>query len=468
MTLPTRTPLPARPAQDGLGLPVSPPAAPPATSWWWKGSLTLLALTTLASLAWLGHQQLRQRADEQLSRLTVAVQQQDLTQRLRVSGQVQPIRQVNVSPRESGRLVELFVEQGDRVQAGQLLARMDYGDLQGGLVQAEGRIAELQARLAEQKAGEQPETLAAAQARLVAAESKRDLARTELERYRLLVAEGAIAQEQLDSKQANLEQAEADVQANRQELLRLETGTRQESIQQTEAQIRQAQGQLQQQRARILDTEVRAPFAGVVIQRYADVGAIVTPTTSASDSTAATSSSLLALAEGIEVRADVPEAQVGNVQVGQEVEIRTVAFPDQAVQGRVKRIAPATVVVKEVTIFRVTIEPQLTSDASRFLRAGMNVSVDFLGEPQPAALTVPAVALIYQDGQEGVILWDPQSRRPIYRPVQTGITQTGVTQVLTGLTLTDRVFTSLPPQVKLDDLIKQSPNQTLPTPTEDP
>ncbi|MEN9262080.1 MAG: efflux RND transporter periplasmic adaptor subunit [Thermostichus sp. HHBFW_bins_43] len=413
-----------------------------------------LLLAGLGGGGILVQRQFQQRTAQRLQTLTVPVQVTDLTQRLRVSGQVQPIRQVNVSPRESGRLLELFVDQGDEVVEGQLLARMDYGDLTSGLLQAQARIQELQARLAELQAGERPQVIASAQARVDAAQSQVELAQTEFNRIQALVQEGVVARSELDQRLARLEQAQAELRSAQQELERLQLGSRPEAIQQTQAQIAQAQADLAQRQSRVADTEVRAPFAGIVVQRFAEIGSFVAPTTAASDATAASSSSILALAQGIEVRAEVPEAQIAQVQVGQPVEIRSLAYPDQVVQGRVKRIAPATVVVREVTVFRVLVEPEPGVD---FLRTGMNVSVDFIGDPQPQALTIPSVALIYEQGQEGVILLDPQSQRPVYRQVETGITQSGLTQILSGLEVGDRVFTSLPPGTTLESLIKAEP-----------
>jgi HlyD family secretion protein len=385
--------------------------------------------------------------------LTVPSQRADLSQNLRVSGQVHPIRQVNISPREAGILAEVLVEQGDFVEAGQLLARMDYGDLGAGLQQAQGRLGELQARLAELEAGEREQTIAAAQARWEAAVAELEWTEQDVERFRQLQERGAIALGDLDRRQATLEQRRAEVKAAAQELERLRAGTRPEVIRQVEAQIAQAQAQVQQQQSRINDTEVRAPFAGIVVQRYADAGAFVAPTTSASTATAASSSSILALAEGLEIRADVPEALIGQIEENQRVEIRSVSFPDQVVQGRVQRIAPSTVVVQEVTIFRVTITP---IEAADILRIGMNVSVDFVGDPVTDALTVPAVALIYQDNQAALIVWDPLQQQPQYRLVATGVTQGGLTEIRQGLEPGEKVFTALPPGQTLEELIRAS------------
>ncbi len=442
--------------QNGAQDSVLPPdflVPPPKKRW----PLRLLVLTlVLASMAGAGVTLQRlnqQRAAQQALDQTVVAQTVDLSERFRVSGRVQPVRQVNVSPRQAGILADLIVEEGDTVAEGQLLARMDYGDLTSALRQSQGRLQELQARLAELEAGERPETIAAATARVDSIAVQVELARKDLERFQDLAVAGVIAQDELDRRQATLEQREADLQALQEDLARLELGTRQEVIAQVRAQIAQAEAQIQQQQSRLAETEVLAPFSGVVLQRFADIGAFVTPTTSASEATAASSSSILSLAQGLEIRADVPEAQISRVQVGQEVEIQSIAFPDQIVQGRVRRIAPATIVIREVTVFRVFLEP---IDRTDLLRIGMNVSVEFVGQDLPEALTVPSVALIYQDGKEGLIVWNSDTQSPQYREVSTGVTQAGLTQIVTGLEPGDRVFTALPPRVNLDKLIREA------------
>jgi len=80
------------------------------------------------------------------------------------------------------------------------------------------------------------------------------------------------------------------------------------------------------------DTIIRAPFAGIVTQKYATVGAIVTPTTSASSTASATSTSIVALASELEIKVNVPETDI-QVKNGQRVEIVADAYPDRT-EGR--------------------------------------------------------------------------------------------------------------------------------------
>jgi HlyD family secretion protein len=112
-----------------------------------------------------------------LAKLTVPVQAQNLTVRITANGSVVPIQSVNLSPKTSGRLAKLFVEQGDKVQQGQRVALMENGDLQARYLQAKANLTKAQASLAEVQAGSRPEEIAQAQARLLQAQARLDEAR---------------------------------------------------------------------------------------------------------------------------------------------------------------------------------------------------------------------------------------------------------------------------------------------------
>jgi HlyD family secretion protein len=81
------------------------------------------------------------------------------------------------------------------------------------------------------------------------------------------------------------------------------------------------------------------------------------------------------------------------------------------------------------------------------------------GSPAQASGRCPRWLILREESQEGVLLLDPQTRRPVYRRVETGITQGGVTQILSGLQAGDRVFTALPPGVNLETLIQRAEQQ---------
>ncbi|MEC4896258.1 MAG: efflux RND transporter periplasmic adaptor subunit, partial [Oscillatoria sp. PMC 1050.18] len=425
-----------------------------------------------------------------LEQLTVSVTEQDLTVKIEANGTVVPVKSVNISPKNAGILAKLYVDQGEIVEEGQRLAEMENAELQAQYLQVKANLEEAKARLAEARAGSRQEEIAQAQARLGQAEARLqearsripeqiqqaeaqvdaararyDLAQKRLDRNQELVAQGAIAQDRFDevenevrSAQANLLEAQrrleqtrntnnpeiAQLQASVAEaeaaLAQLREGARQEEIERLQAAVAAAEAQVVAAEVRLEDTVITAPFAGIITQKYATEGAFVTPTTSASNTASATSSSILAIAEGLEVLAKVPEVDVGQLKPGQPVEIIADAYPEEVFQGEVELIAPEAVVEQNVTSFEVRVSLQTGQDR---LRSGMNVDVTFLGNTVKDTLVVPTVAIVTREGETGVMVPD-EDRLAEFRPVTIGLTLENQTQILSGLQAGELVFIDLP------------------------
>jgi len=391
-----------------------------------------------------------------VARLTVPVESQVLTVRITANGRVQPVQTVNISPKATGILRELLVEQGDRVRAGQIIARMENEDVAARMMQARAQVAEAQARLAAVRSGNRPEEIAQrraeverAQAQVRDAETRVQLANQRLERNRMLASQGAISRDALDEvireangARANLEQAQASLRAAEQSLNLSRNGSRAEDIAQAEAQLASALGNLRSIEVQQEDTVLRAPFDGIVTQKYATEGAFVTPTTSASDATSATSTAIVAIASGLEILAEVPEVDIGQIRLGQAVEIRADALPNQVFTGEVRLVAPEAVVRQNVTSFQVRV--RLLTGQNKLL-SGMNVDLDFLGDRLDNAIVVPTVAIVTKDGENGVLV-PGERNQPEFRPVTLGTAVGNQTQILDGIEPGDRVFIDLPPQ----------------------
>lgn len=404
-----------------------------------------------------------------LSELTVPVKAQDLTVRIEANGTVVPIQTVNLSPKSAGVVQKLYVEQGDKVEAGQIIAQMDSATLQAELMQARANLAQAEANVAQVRSGSRSETIAQAQASVAQAEAqvreaqaRLDLASDRVRRNQSLADEGAISRDRLDEMtseaqraRASVEQAQAAVREARQRLAERQTGSRPEEIAQAEAQVLEARGRVQAVETRIDDTVVRAPFAGVITQKYATEGAFVTPTTSASTNSSATSTSIVALASGLEILAEVPEVDIGQIKDGQAVEITADAFPDQVFEGKVRLIAPAAVEEQNVTSFQVRVA--LTSGQEE-LRSGMNVDLTFLGTKLNQALVVPTVAIVTKEGQTGVLVVNDENQ-PEFQPVTIGPSIGNQTQVMEGVNSGERVFVELPENKKLTDFIQEKPQE---------
>ena len=428
-----------------------------------------------------------------LNKLTVPVQAQNLTVRIPANGTVVPVQSVNLSPNTAGRLAKLFVEQGDKVQQGQKLALMENGELQARYFQAKANLSKAVASLSEAQAGSRPEEIAQAQARLLQAQARLDearagkpsdvdqtraqieaarsrlaLARVRADRYRSLAGQGAVTLDQRDEALTEERNANAALYEAQQRLEKLRTGTRPEiaqleaavvearvawqqlqndrrpeEIAQFRATVEAAKADLLSAQIQLEDTVITAPFSGIVTQKYATEGAFVTPTTSASSTASATSTSIVAIAKGLEILANVPEVDVGQIKQGQSVEIKAQAFGDDKVfKGRVKLVAPEAVVEQNVTSFQVRVA-LLTGQQE--LRSGMNVDLTFLGQEVSNALVVPIVAIVTQDGQRGVMVPNGNNQ-PKFQPVTTGVESQDKTQVqvLEGVRSGQRVFIELP------------------------
>jgi HlyD family secretion protein len=371
--------------------------------------------------------------------MTVPVKLQDLRVRIQASGTVTPIQSVNISPKSAGRLVELLVDQGDRVRAGQVVARMEDRDLQARLAQAEATLAQAKARYLKALNGSRPEEIAQAQGRVDAALAAAQLARERRARNLSLYQQGAISRDSYDAVLADERKAQADLKVAQESLAQTRRGNRSEDIADAEAAVDQAEAQVQQIQVEINDTIIRAPFSGIITQKYASVGAFVTPTTSASATSSATSTSIVAIASDLEVVARVPETSVSQIRPGQAVEIQADAYPGKRFKGTVRLVAPEAVVDQNVTSFQVWVALQT---GQRELKSGMNVSLVFMGDRIKNTLVVPAVAIVSEKGKTGVLV--AGDGKPQFRPITIGVSMGDQTQVLQGLKPDDKVFVYLP------------------------
>ena len=419
---------------------------------------------------------------QKLEELTVAVAKQELTVEIQASGTVEPIERVKISPKTSGRLAKLLVEQGDLVTKGQILAIMDNDRLEAErleaqanlkqaianldkakitipqeIKQAEARLNQARANLKEVKQ-RIPRQIEQAKAQVNSAQARLQLAEERIKRYEYLVDRGAVERDTFDREFNEFRSAQANFW-EAQERLQQSQNTFNPAINQLEAAVVEAQIVLQQKqrsaadeialvtaakevaaaKLRIAevnyrDTFLSAPFDGIVTQKEATEGEIVSP------SLGAGSSSIVELARGLEILAKVPEVDLSQLQVGQAVNIRADAYSDRVFQGRVKRIAPEAKVENNVTSFEVRIAIVTGQDQ---LRSKMNVDVTFLGEKISNALVVPTVAIVTQKGQTGVMVLD-RNNKPQFKSVILGVTFDNKTQILQGLTVQDKVFINLP------------------------
>jgi len=412
--------------------------------WGWRIAI-LLILVTVGGGSYYAYTQLTAPANNKETRKrdrVVTIKRADLPIIVTANGTIQPEKSINVSPKSSGRLKSLLVKEGQSVKEGQILAYMDESNTIGQVTQADGQLAAAQASLDLLRAGNRSQDIAQAQANLTNAQATLEQSDIVYRQNQQLYKEGAIASRDLDASRNTMEANRARVTQARAGLSLQQAGSRPEEVDRAEAQVVAAVGSLQSVQSQLEDTIIRAPFDGVVLRKYADPGAFVTPTTSSSSVSSATASSILALANNNQVVANVAEANIAQIAIGQEVTIQVDAFPNKKFRGRVVTISPQAIVNQNVTSFEVKAE--ITSKDKQMLRSGMNVSLEFKAGQLRDVLVIPTVAIVRQQGGTGVYVKTDQSETPVFTTIETGVTVDDKTEVKSGLTGNEKLFISFP------------------------
>ena len=186
-------------------------------------------------------------------------------------GRVEASQGADLSFRIPGRLVEFPVKQGESVKAGQLLARLDKRDLETREASTLSQLDQARAQLQQMRTGARPEDIARMQAAVSARDSEYQEAKKQFDRYTQLKNEGIVSPQDYDRTKAAVDTARAALETARQELAIGRKGAREEEIAAQEAVIRGLEAGLKEVRDAISDTEMTAPFDGVVARTDAAV-----------------------------------------------------------------------------------------------------------------------------------------------------------------------------------------------------
>jgi RND family efflux transporter MFP subunit len=337
---------------------------------------------------------------------------------LDATGYVTARRQATVSAKITGKVRTVLIEEGQVVEAGEILATLDDSETRADVALRRAQVAAARAGLAE------------IQSALANAER-------EFERQRELEARKLTSIAALDTART---QAEA---------LRARLASQQSQVKVTEESLDVARVQLD-------NTIVRAPFAGVVTVKAAQPGEMISPI-SAGGGSIRTGIGTIVDMESLEIQVDVSEAYINRVQAGQPVEAVLNAYPDWRIPAEVIAIVPTADRSKATVKVRIALQtrdPRIVPE--------MGVRVAFL-EDQPAATATAAVApsrgvlvppaAIRQDAGADVIyvVVDGHAER---RTVTLGGTQGDSRQVLRGVSGGEAVIVDAPPALKDGDPVK--------------
>lgn len=297
------------------------------------------------------------------------------------------MREVELAFVVQERLTQVQVEEGDRVQTGQLLAEVDPGRFQQAVRQREAELEAARQRLAELEHGSRPEEIRRAKAELATAQATEREARLSHHRIKELVEKKLASPKDLDNAEATLDAARAHVEAAKQNLALVEAGPRQESVAAAKAQVSGGEAALARARKDLDDTRLYAPAPGIVQARILEVGDIAGPQKPVFT---------LALHDPLWVRAYVSEPDLGKLSQGMPAEVHADAYPGKVYPGKVGYISPSaeftpktvqTTDVRSSLVYQVRV---LVPDPQGELRLGMPVTVTIPLEqafaiPQPGA-----------------------------------------------------------------------------------
>jgi multidrug resistance efflux pump len=271
---------------------------------------------------------------------------------------------VTVSPLTEGRLDELLVWEGQRIEKGSVVAKLYQRDFRNALQLAEAKAAAAGENLAKLRAGSRPQEIEKARAEMQEAQARAETAKKVFLRSQELLKSGAVSKERAESDEGIHLAAAARLSQAVQVLNLFEAGSRKEDIALAEAELHQAQAELEIAKTNLEYANVYAPVSGVVLHRFVSVGDRVSQ-----------EKPLLTIYDPaqLQMRVDVTQSNIAQVFTGQEVEIITEAVPDRKWKGEVLRIEPLADVAKNTITVRIKIFepdrllfPEMTARA-RFL-----------------------------------------------------------------------------------------------------
>ncbi|MEA5593342.1 efflux RND transporter periplasmic adaptor subunit [Rivularia sp. UHCC 0363] len=244
------------------------------------------------------------------------------------TGEIAAIRTSELGFERGGKLVDVFVKEGDRITSGQSIAKLDVSNLQMQKLQLEAQLAQAQARLDEFTAGPRQQDITAARAAVEDAKQQLQLQKTKLKRRKYLYGEGAIAREQLDEIAFGENSLNARLQQAQSSLDELLAGTRIEQLAAQRAVVKQLEASISDLQINIAKSTIKAPFSGIISARQIDEGTVVNP-----------GQAVVRLVENIspEARIGMPTTVVNKLRVGSS---QTVEINNQTTAARVASILP--------------------------------------------------------------------------------------------------------------------------------
>ena len=290
------------------------------------------------------------------------------------SGYIIPAHQILVSPKVTGMVVTLNVEEGLRVKKGDVLAVLETTDYDADVRRAKATRELSRKRLEELERGTRPEELKQAEAELAETQANLDDLERTFKRNQDLFAKKGVTQQELLTSEANYVAMQRHLAKLNATLALLREGPRVERIEQARAEVQQAEADLSKAEWRLGNCTIKAPISGTILKKNAEEGNIVNPVAFNG------SYSLCDMADlsDLEVDLSVQESNISKVFKGQRCKVQPEAFKDRSYDGYVARLMPIADRSKGAVPVRVKVRVPAEEEGI-FLKPEMRVTVWFYG-----------------------------------------------------------------------------------------
>src|SRR5450759_1171526 len=352
------------------------------------------------------------------------VEKGDLAKSVVATGKIEPITKVEIKSKASGIVKKLYVEYGDKVKKGQVLAELDKEEIQARVEQARAQLEASSASLNGTRAD-------LVRAKVDAEGPDVPLLKRAYDLAQRMATDGVVSASALDDAQKNDERS-----LNKQNVAKAQ-------LQVLQAKIGQAQGQMSQDRANLkqLDeqlgyTTIESPIDGIVLSRDVEIGDAV----SSILVLGSTATLVMTLGDTSEVyvKGKVDESDIGKVYLGQPARIKVESFKDKTFTGKVTKISPMGVEKDNVTTFEVRVS---INNPEGVLKAMMTANAEIILEEHKNVLQIPEGSIIYdKDKKPSVEVPDPKAKEGKRKiAVNIGISNGAKTELLQGLKEGDQV-----------------------------
>ncbi len=352
------------------------------------------------------------------------VEKGDLAKSVVATGKVEPITKVEVKSKASGIVKKLYVDYGDRVKKGQLLAQLDKEEIEAQVDQSRAGLAAAEANMKSSEADYE-------RAKVDAEGPDVPLLKRAYERAVGMAKEGVVSTSALEDAERNYE-----VALNKQNVAKAQLIGSKAKIAQAEAEVAQDRANLKQLEEQLGYTDIESPIDGIILSRDVEMGDAVSSILVLGSS--ATLVMTLGDTSQVYVKGKVDESDIGKVYLGQPARIKVESFKDKTFNGVVTKISPMGVEKDNVTTFEVRVS---INNPGGELKAEMTANAEIILDEHKNVLQIPEGAILYdKDKKASVEIPDPSAKdgkRKI--AVNIGISNGAKTEVLGGLKEGDQV-----------------------------